>query len=84
MDKSETHVRVQKNGVEDWISKRVIEKLVNGIEDVKKQGWQIMPVEPIEIQELRSKKSEEIEKAPEMDIEPLKTKRKYTKRENKE
>lgn len=59
MEKSITHTRVRKNGIDCWMSKHVIQKLSE--EKVRKNGWEILNDIPEEVIELKRKNIERIE-----------------------
>lgn len=54
MDKSETHVKVQKNGNEGWLHKTTWKRIG---EHNNKEGWVLVPNEPAEVLAVREKKA---------------------------
>ena len=57
MDKSQTHYRVQKNGIEDTMPKNVFEA-IGGTDN--KDGWVLIQDSPPEAIEIRRKLTDEV------------------------
>jgi hypothetical protein len=53
-DKSQTHIRVQKNGVEGWLAKTTWTRIGG---NANKDGWVEIQSEPSEVIALREKKA---------------------------
>ncbi len=52
-NKSDTHVRVQKNGTLGWLHKTTWKRIG---EQSNQEGWVLVPLEPSEVLEIREKK----------------------------
>lgn len=75
------YTKVRKNGIEDQVLTHVIEQM--GKAKFEKLGWEILPLEPMEVQTLKRLKSEA---PPEIKVEAIsddvevKAKRPYNKK----